>query len=108
MLIELCLLVLIVLFSFGSEAGNLTMANIEEEEEEDMVVVEIEPPKRKNIATLKVRGYWDSQFKVQSVSNKTQCIATKDIESNVLCKSNVCMVTLQLYRGFFTLLYCSS
>ncbi|KAF3856707.1 hypothetical protein F7725_017430 [Dissostichus mawsoni] len=37
-------------------AGNLTMANIEEEEEEDMVVVEIEPPKRKNIATLKLYG----------------------------------------------------
>lgn len=29
------------------------MANIEEEEEE-IVILEIEPPKRKNIATLKV------------------------------------------------------
>lgn len=32
------------------------MANIEEEEEE-AVVVEIEPPKRKKIATLKVFGH---------------------------------------------------
>ncbi|XP_033938430.1 fer-1-like protein 4 [Pseudochaenichthys georgianus] len=46
-----------------NEAGNLTMANIEEEEEEDMVVVEIEPPKRKNIATLKLyAGDLESDF----------------------------------------------
>ncbi|XP_029357924.1 fer-1-like protein 4 [Echeneis naucrates] len=36
------------------DGANLTMANIEEEEEE--VVVEIEPPKRKKIATLKLYG----------------------------------------------------
>lgn len=33
------------------------MANIEDEEEEEIVVVEVKPPKRKNIATLKVRGH---------------------------------------------------
>ncbi|KAM8868286.1 fer-1-like protein 4 [Synchiropus picturatus] len=40
-----------------TDGGNLTMANIEdEEEEEEAVVVEIEPPKRKKIATLKLYG----------------------------------------------------
>lgn len=38
------------------DGGNLTMANIEDEEE-DVVVVEMEPPKRKKIATLKVWGH---------------------------------------------------
>lgn len=38
-----------------TEGANLTMANIEDEEEE-MVVVEMEPPKRKNIATLTLYG----------------------------------------------------
>ncbi|XP_068598130.1 fer-1-like protein 4 [Brachionichthys hirsutus] len=39
-----------------TDGGNLTMANIDYEEEEDAVVVEIEPPKRKMIATLKLYG----------------------------------------------------
>lgn len=39
---------------FRSDGANLTMANIEEEEEDETVVIEIEPPKRKAIATLKV------------------------------------------------------
>ncbi|KAF7642812.1 hypothetical protein LDENG_00250020, partial [Lucifuga dentata] len=41
-----------------ADGGNLTLANIEDEEEEDddEVVVEIEPPKRKKIATLKLYG----------------------------------------------------
>ncbi|XP_070695599.1 fer-1-like protein 4 [Pempheris klunzingeri] len=38
-----------------TDGGNLTMANIEEEEDEVMVV-EVEPPKRKKIATLKLYG----------------------------------------------------
>ncbi|KAM7422017.1 hypothetical protein PAMA_010208 [Pampus argenteus] len=38
-----------------TDGGNLTMANIEEEEEE-IVMEEIEPPKRKMIATLKLYG----------------------------------------------------
>ncbi|KAG8007550.1 Fer-1-like protein 4, partial [Nibea albiflora] len=38
-----------------TEDVKLTMANIEDEEE-DVVVVEIEPPKRKKIATLKLYG----------------------------------------------------
>ncbi|XP_073325341.1 fer-1-like protein 4 [Pagrus major] len=38
-----------------TDGGNLTMANIEDEEE-DVVVVEIEPPKRKKISTLKLYG----------------------------------------------------
>ncbi|KAM3621093.1 uncharacterized protein V6R79_006015 [Siganus canaliculatus] len=38
-----------------TDGGNLTMANIDEEEEE-AVIVEIEPPKRKKIATLKLYG----------------------------------------------------
>ncbi|XP_044028971.1 fer-1-like protein 4 [Siniperca chuatsi] len=38
-----------------TDGGNLTMANIEEEEE-DVVEVETVPPKRKNIATLKLYG----------------------------------------------------
>uniref|UniRef100_A0A3Q1JTB7 C2 domain-containing protein n=1 Tax=Anabas testudineus TaxID=64144 RepID=A0A3Q1JTB7_ANATE len=45
-----------------SEGANLTMANIEEEEEE-IVILEIEPPKRKNIATLKLyTGDLESEF----------------------------------------------
>ncbi|KAK2861740.1 hypothetical protein Q5P01_001273 [Channa striata] len=44
-----------------TDGANLTMANIEEEEEE--VVVEIEPPKRKKIATLKLySGDLESEF----------------------------------------------
>ncbi|KAM6946878.1 fer-1-like protein 4 [Lycodopsis pacificus] len=39
-----------------TDGANLTMANIEDEEEEEMVVVEVKPPKRKNIATLKLYG----------------------------------------------------
>ncbi|KAM9860161.1 fer-1-like protein 4 [Aulostomus maculatus] len=38
-----------------ADGGNLTMANIEEEEEE-VAVVEVEPPKRRKIATLKLYG----------------------------------------------------
>ncbi|KAM7401688.1 hypothetical protein PAMP_016984 [Pampus punctatissimus] len=38
-----------------TDGGNLTMANIEEEEEE-IIMEEIEPPKRKKIATLKLYG----------------------------------------------------
>ncbi|XP_026202838.1 fer-1-like protein 4 [Anabas testudineus] len=45
-----------------TEGANLTMANIEEEEEE-IVILEIEPPKRKNIATLKLyTGDLESEF----------------------------------------------
>ncbi|XP_028262078.1 fer-1-like protein 4 [Parambassis ranga] len=45
-----------------TEGANLTMANIEEEEE-DAVVVEIEPPKRKKIATIKLySGDLESEF----------------------------------------------
>ncbi|XP_071369375.1 fer-1-like protein 4, partial [Centroberyx affinis] len=45
-----------------TDGGNLTMANIEEEEEEE-VVVEIEPPKRKKIATLQLySGDLESEF----------------------------------------------
>ncbi|TKS70810.1 Fer-1-like protein 4 [Collichthys lucidus] len=45
-----------------TEDVKLTMANIEDEEE-DVVVVEIEPPKRKKIATLKLyRGDLESEF----------------------------------------------
>ncbi|XP_072296115.1 fer-1-like protein 4 [Eucyclogobius newberryi] len=45
-----------------SEGANLTMANIEDDEEE-MVVVEMEPPKRKNIATLTLySGELEAQF----------------------------------------------
>ncbi|XP_035485892.2 fer-1-like protein 4 [Scophthalmus maximus] len=39
-----------------TDGANLTMANIEEEEEDETVVIEIEPPKRKAIATLKMYG----------------------------------------------------
>lgn len=42
------------------------MANIEDEEE-DVVVVEIEPPKRKKIATLKVWSHCDWHFTIRSV-----------------------------------------
>uniref|UniRef100_A0A8D0AGF7 Fer-1 like family member 4 n=1 Tax=Sander lucioperca TaxID=283035 RepID=A0A8D0AGF7_SANLU len=43
--------------------GNLSMANIEEEDEEEIGVVEIKPPRRKNIATLKLyRGDLESEF----------------------------------------------
>ncbi|XP_033829845.1 fer-1-like protein 4 [Periophthalmus magnuspinnatus] len=45
-----------------TDGANLTMANIEDDEEE-MVVVETEPPKRKNIATLTLySGELESQF----------------------------------------------
>lgn len=47
------MLLVIVVPLFRSDGANLTMANIEEDEE-DAVVVEMEPPKRKKIATLKV------------------------------------------------------
>lgn len=40
-------------FLLWTDGAHLSMANIEEEEEE-AVVVELEPPKRKKIATLKV------------------------------------------------------
>ncbi|XP_029006107.1 fer-1-like protein 4 [Betta splendens] len=44
-----------------TDGANLTMANIEEEEEE--LVVEMEPPKRKKIATLKLyTGDLESEF----------------------------------------------
>lgn len=47
------------------------MANIDEDDEdideEDDTMEEIEPPKRKAIATLKVWGRRDRQFTVQSV-----------------------------------------
>ncbi|XP_034389646.1 fer-1-like protein 4 [Cyclopterus lumpus] len=35
---------------------NLTMANIEDEDEEEIVAAPVKPPKRKNIATLKLYG----------------------------------------------------
>lgn len=45
-----------------TEGANLTMANIEDEDE-DFVVVEVEPPKRKNIATLMLySGELESEF----------------------------------------------
>ncbi|XP_051271745.1 fer-1-like protein 4 [Dicentrarchus labrax] len=45
-----------------ADGADLTMANFDEEEEED-VVVEIEPPKRKKIATLKLyAGDLESEF----------------------------------------------
>lgn len=66
------------------------MANIDEDDEdtdeEDDTTVEIEPPKRKAIATLKVWGHCDRQFTVQSVS-KHSCQLQKNDDVNCECIS---------------------
>lgn len=66
------------------------MANIDEDDEdtdeEDETMEEIEPPKRKAIATLKVWGHRDRQLTVQSVF-KDSCQQQKNKDVNYECIS---------------------
>lgn len=69
---------------FCTEGATLTLANIDDEEEE-MVVVEMEPPKRKNIATLTVRI---TTLRSQGEINKVDNIAVEILFLLLVCVEN--------------------